>query len=78
MVPRPKPAPDIYLLAAARLGAAPRDCIVVEDSPAGAKAALSAGMRVLGYAPSPDIAAMQASGAVLLRSMDDLLAAIES
>jgi len=78
MVARPKPAPDIYLLAAERLGAAPRDCIVVEDSPAGAKAALAAGMRVLGYAPAPDCAAMQASGARLLRSMDELIAAIDS
>ena len=39
MVARPKPAPDIYLLAAERLGAAPRECIVIEDSPAGASAA---------------------------------------
>ena len=40
MVARPKPAPDIYLLAARKLGAAPADCIVIEDSPAGAAAAL--------------------------------------
>ena len=51
MVPRPKPAPDIYLLAAARLGVAPADCMVIEDSPAGAAAALGAGMRAIGYAP---------------------------
>ena len=51
MVARPKPAPDIYLLAAQRLGAAPQECIVIEDSPAGATAAQAAGMRVLGYAP---------------------------
>jgi HAD superfamily hydrolase (TIGR01509 family) len=48
MVQRPKPAPDIYLLAANKLGVAPADCIVVEDSPAGAAAALGAGMRVIG------------------------------
>jgi HAD superfamily hydrolase (TIGR01509 family) len=39
-----KPAPDIFLLAAKRLGRAPRDCLVLEDSPAGLEAALRAGM----------------------------------
>jgi HAD superfamily hydrolase (TIGR01509 family) len=76
MVARPKPAPDIYLLAAERLGAAPANCIVVEDSPAGAAAALAAGMRVLGYAPGATAAAMQQSGAQVIRSMDELVATI--
>jgi beta-phosphoglucomutase len=43
-----KPAPDIYLAAGARLGVAPRNCIVFEDSPAGIAAARAAGMRVVG------------------------------
>jgi HAD superfamily hydrolase (TIGR01509 family) len=76
MVARPKPAPDIYLLAAERLRAAPHDCIVIEDSPASSVAALSAGMRVLGYAPGPTAAAMKSSGAEVIRSMDELIAAI--
>ncbi len=76
MVARPKPAPDIYLLAAERLGAVPADCIVIEDSPAGAAAALAAGMRVLGYAPGPTAGAMRASGARIIQSMDELIAAI--
>jgi HAD superfamily hydrolase (TIGR01509 family) len=76
MVTRPKPAPDIYLLAARKLGAAPTDCIVIEDSPAGAASALSAGMRVIGYAPGDTAAAMQASGARVIRSMHELIAAI--
>lgn len=42
-----KPAPDVYLLAAARLGAAPDACLAVEDSLVGSQAALAAGMRVL-------------------------------
>jgi len=42
-----KPAPDCFLLAARQLGVAPEDCLVVEDSPAGARAGKSAGMRVL-------------------------------
>lgn len=40
----PKPAPDVYLLAAARLGVAPPACLVLEDSPTGVRAALAAGM----------------------------------
>lgn len=44
-----KPAPDLFLLAADRLGADPQDCIVIEDSPAGILAARAAGMRVVGF-----------------------------
>ena len=47
-----KPAPDIFLLAAERLGVSPRDCIVFEDSKGGVTAAHSAGMRVVGV---PDV-----------------------
>lgn len=47
-VDRPKPFPDIYLRAAYLLGVAPADCIVFEDSPAGAAAARAAGARVVG------------------------------
>lgn len=50
MVANPKPAPDIYLLGARRLGYAPRDCFVVEDSTVGARAGIAAGARVIGYA----------------------------
>jgi beta-phosphoglucomutase-like phosphatase (HAD superfamily) len=39
-----KPAPDLFLLAAARLGVAPSDCVVLEDSSAGIRAAHRAGM----------------------------------
>ncbi|KOQ75676.1 HAD family hydrolase [Stenotrophomonas maltophilia] len=46
-VARPKPAPDIYLLAAQRLGQAPERCLALEDSPAGTRAALAAGMTVI-------------------------------
>ena len=47
-VARAKPAPDIYLRAAAGLGVAPHDCIVFEDSPVGVAAARAAGARVVG------------------------------
>ena len=44
-----KPAPDLFLLAAERLGAAPAACIVVEDSVVGVAAAIAAGMPVVGF-----------------------------
>jgi HAD superfamily hydrolase (TIGR01509 family) len=44
-----KPAPDLFLHAAAREGFEPGDCIVIEDSPAGVAAAHAADMRVLHY-----------------------------
>lgn len=48
-VARGKPAPDIFLHAAARCGAEPRDCAVIEDSAAGVAAGVAAGMTVYGY-----------------------------
>lgn len=48
-VARGKPAPDLFLHAAGRLGAAPAACLVVEDSPAGITAAVAAGMRAVGF-----------------------------
>jgi HAD superfamily hydrolase (TIGR01509 family) len=44
-----KPAPDIYELAAFRAGFAPGNCVVVEDSETGARAALAAGCHVIGF-----------------------------
>ena len=44
-----KPAPDLPLYAAARCGAAPKDCLVIEDSEAGVRAARAAGMTVFGF-----------------------------
>lgn len=49
MVARGKPAPDLFLFAANRMGVAPSRCIVIEDSPAGIAAARAAGMRVLAF-----------------------------
>ena len=48
-VGRPKPAPDAYLHAARQLGFAPQACLVIEDSPTGVRAALAAGIGVLGF-----------------------------
>jgi pseudouridine-5'-monophosphatase len=49
-----KPAPDIFLTAAEQLGVPPGDCLVFEDSPAGARAAVAAGMRVVAL-PDPRV-----------------------
>lgn len=43
----PKPAPDVYLLAAEKLGVSPRRCLALEDSMPGSQAAVAAGMRVI-------------------------------
>lgn len=44
-----KPAPDIFLHAAATLGHAPERCLVIEDTPTGVRAGVAAGMRVFGF-----------------------------
>jgi HAD superfamily hydrolase (TIGR01509 family) len=44
-----KPAPDIFLYAAKKIGASPSECVVIEDSPFGVEAGLSAGMTVWGF-----------------------------
>ncbi|MFC3577021.1 HAD family hydrolase [Streptomyces yaanensis] len=48
-VGRGKPAPDLFLYAAERMGVAPQKCVVVEDSPLGVQAAGAAGMDVYGF-----------------------------
>jgi beta-phosphoglucomutase-like phosphatase (HAD superfamily) len=51
-VPRGKPAPDVYLDTARRLGVHPRGCVAIEDSSNGLRAAAAAGMTVIA-APNP-------------------------
>jgi HAD superfamily hydrolase (TIGR01509 family) len=57
-----KPAPDLFLLASHRLGIKPAECLVLEDSEAGVRAARAAGMDVIMVPdlvpPSPEIASM--------------------
>jgi len=68
-VARPKPFPDLFLLAATTLGFSPSESVVIEDSTRGVKAALAAGMRVLGYTASVGREAIVAAGA---EPIDDL------
>lgn len=49
MVERGKPAPDLFLHAAAEMGVSPSQCLVIEDSPAGIRAAQAAGMKVIAF-----------------------------
>ena len=74
-VGRGKPAPDVFLEAAARLAVAPEHCAAVEDSGNGIRAAHAAGMRVLAIPnrryPPPDDALALAD--VVLDSIDELV-----
>lgn len=63
-VRRGKPAPDLFVHAAERMGVAPDRCVVVEDSPAGIAAATTAGMRALGYAGATAADALARADAV--------------
>ncbi|MDJ1137983.1 HAD family hydrolase [Streptomyces iconiensis] len=74
-VPHGKPAPDLFLHAAAECGAAPEHCLVVEDSPAGVRAALAARIPVLGYTGGPTPAEWLADAT--LGTVDDLRLLVE-
>jgi HAD superfamily hydrolase (TIGR01509 family) len=68
-----KPAPDVFLLAAQRLGVLPADCVVIEDSLLGIEAAQAAGMSVIGYAAMVSVSDMTALGAThVVTSMRDV------
>jgi HAD superfamily hydrolase (TIGR01509 family) len=68
-----KPAPDLFLLAAAELAVDPRDCVVVEDAPAGVLAAKNGGMKAIGIARLGEEAILGASGAdLVVASLDEV------
>lgn len=73
-VPRGKPAPDVYLAAALRLGQPPRACAAVEDSANGIRSALAAGLRVVAVpnADYPPPASVLAQAQVVIDSLTDL------
>jgi len=64
-IARGKPDPEGYLHAAARLGAAPADCVVLEDAPAGLAAARAAGMRVVALTTTHDAASVAGADLVV-------------
>jgi beta-phosphoglucomutase-like phosphatase (HAD superfamily) len=77
-VPRGKPAPDVYLEAARRLGIGAADCAAVEDSQNGIRSAKAAGMRVFAI-PNPHYppdASALAEADVVLETICDLPVAL--
>ena len=78
-VKTPKPAPDLFMHAAAALGVSAAGCLVVEDSVSGIAAARLAGMRVFGFAAMGQGAKLSQAGAHLVfEEMADLLSIIEA
>jgi HAD superfamily hydrolase (TIGR01509 family) len=79
-VARPKPAPDLFLHAARTLGAAPSRCVVIEDTPTGARSARAAGMAVLGFAAAPhaDADGLRKEGATIVRTVNEIAMVISA
>ena len=75
-----KPAPDVYLLAASELGAAPAECVVVEDTPPGVRAGVAAGMTVFGFSAHTPAETLRDVGAYrtfsAMQSLPQLLRAL--
>jgi len=67
-----KPAPDLFLAAAAAEGVASENCLVIEDSLPGVRAAMAAGMTCLGFCPDDDGVRLMAAGAAPFHSLHDL------
>lgn len=67
-----KPAPDIFLLAAEELGAAPASCVVIEDAPSGVAAGRAAGMQVIAVPDANMDRARYADADLVLGSLRDL------
>jgi HAD superfamily hydrolase (TIGR01509 family) len=76
-VERGKPCPDLFLFASRELSVAPAACAVIEDSLAGVKAGVAAGMTVFGYVPSMSSDALKEAGARVfsdMKMLPDLIA----
>jgi len=70
-VTRGKPAPDIFLKAAERIGLTPEQCVVFEDAPAGVEAARAAGMRVVALLSTHDPHKLQRAD-LLIESFNEI------
>lgn len=71
-VGHPKPAPDLFLQAAAAQGIEPARCLVVEDSPLGIEAAAAAGMQSVGFAARTPVARLSSATLGVFESMSEL------
>lgn len=67
-----KPAPDVFLLAAKKLGVAPERCVVVEDSIHGLSAAKTAGMSCVGVTGTASLLELKAKAALVVNTLWDL------
>jgi len=77
MVERGKPHPDLFLLAADKVGRRPKDCIVIEDSAAGVTAAVRARMTAIGYCErGHNMDTLVNSGAITFSDMRSLPAMV--
>jgi HAD superfamily hydrolase (TIGR01509 family) len=78
-----KPAPDLYLFAARSLGVIPANCIVIEDSTLGIQAAVSAGMKTVGFSGASHATVelaqrlKEAGANIVIAAMSDLPGAVE-
>ena len=77
-VARGKPAPDLFLWAAQRMGVGPDRCVVVEDSPHGVAGARAAGMPCIGFAGSVTSRAQLADADLIIDDMSGLAGAIRT
>jgi HAD superfamily hydrolase (TIGR01509 family) len=81
-VARGKPAPDLFLHAADRMGVAPQRCVVIEDSLPGVAAAVAAGMTAIGFSggghcrPGHDLRLAAEGAALVIRHLADLVPAL--
>ena len=70
-VPRPKPAPDLFLKAAELLGVEPKHCLVIEDAVAGIEAARAGGMHTIAVAGKRDLPRLRAAD-LMVKSLTEV------
>ena len=71
-VNRPKPAPDLFLHAAQKMGFKPKDCVVIEDSIPGVTAAVNANIKVYGLVKLCSAEQLESAGAIPFKTMNEL------
>jgi len=71
---KPKPAPEMLWHAAERAGVSPADCVMIDDTTAGTRAADAAGMRAIGFAAASDADALIATGHPVAYTMAEVAA----
>ena len=73
----PKPAPDLFLYAAKKMGFKPEECVVIEDSITGVTAAVRAKIQVYGLVKLCSAEELEGAGAIPFKSMDELPTLLE-